>query len=113
MDGPRDCHTRRSKSYRAGEISYDVPFMWNLKRNDTNQLTCKTEKDRERTYGCQGAEQGEGIVRKFGVDMYMLLYLKWITSKDLRCSTGNSAQCYVAAWMGGSLGENGYTYMYA
>ena len=38
----------RSKSYRAGEISYDVPFMWNLKRNDTNQLTCKIEKDSQR-----------------------------------------------------------------
>ena len=32
--------------------------------------------------------------------MYMLLYLKKITNKDLLYSTGNSAQCYVAAWMG-------------
>ena len=24
----------------------------------------------------------------------------------------HSAQCYVPAWMGGGLGENGYTYMY-
>ena len=43
---------------------------------------------------------GEGIVREFGIDMYTLLYLKWITNKDLLCSTGNSAQCSVAAWMG-------------
>ena len=35
---------------------------------------------------------------------YTLLYLKWITSKDLLPSTGNSAQCYVAAWMGGEFG---------
>ena len=28
--------------------------------------------------------------------MYILLYLKWITNKDL--------QCYVAAWMGGEFG---------
>ena len=28
--------------------------MWNLKRNDTNELTYKTEKDREWTYGCWG-----------------------------------------------------------
>ena len=27
-------------------------------------------------------------------------------------STWNFAQCYVAAWMGGGLGENGYMYMY-
>ncbi|MCH3812453.1 hypothetical protein LZB82_08870, partial [Campylobacter jejuni] len=33
-----------------------------------------------------------------------LLYLKWITNKDLLYSTWNSAQCYVAAWMGGEFG---------
>ena len=38
--------------------------------------------------------------REFGMDMYTLLYLKWITNKDLLCSTGNSAQRYVAAWKG-------------
>ena len=63
----------------------------------------ETHRLRERTYGCQGAGQGEGIVRKFGVDMYTLLYLKWITSKDLLCSTGNSAQGCMAAWMGGEF----------
>ena len=36
--------------------------------------------------------------------MYTLLYLKWITHKDLLYSTRNSAQCYVAAWMGGEFG---------
>ena len=30
--------------------------------------------------------------------------LKWITNKDLLYSTWNSAQCYVAAWMGGDFG---------
>ena len=33
-----------------------------------------------------------------------LLYLKWITNRDLLYSTGNSAQCNVAAWMGGEFG---------
>ena len=47
-----------------------------------------------------------GIVREFGMDMYTLLYFKWITNKDLLYSTGNSAQCYVAVRMGGELGEN-------
>ena len=34
----------------------DIPYMWNLKRNDTNELTYKTETHslRERTYGCWG-----------------------------------------------------------
>ena len=40
------------------------------------------------------------------MDMSTLLYLKWITDKDLLYSTWNSAQCYVAAWMGGEfMGE--------
>ena len=45
----------------------------------------------------------EGRVREFGIDMYTLLYLKRITNEDLLYSTGNSAQCYVAAWMGGEF----------
>ena len=37
--------------------------------------------------------------------MYTLLYLKWITNRDLLNSTENSTQCYVAAWMmGGEFG---------
>ena len=56
---------------------------------------------------------GKGIVREFGMDMYTLLYLKWITNKDLPYSTGNSAQCYVAAWMGGEFGgELIHVYIY-
>ena len=31
----------------------------------------------------EGWGQGEGRVREFGVAVYILLYLKWITSKDL------------------------------
>ena len=41
--------------------------------------------------------------RESGKDMYTLLYLKWITNKDLLYSTWNSAQYYVAAWMGGEF----------
>ena len=47
------------------------------------------------------------------MDMYTLLYLKWVTNKDLLYSTQNSAQCYVAPWWEGSLGENGYMLMYS
>ena len=44
------------------------------------------------------------MVREFEVDMYTWLNLKWITNKDLLYNTGNSVQCYVAAWMGGEFG---------
>ena len=47
------------------------------------------------------------MVRELGMVMYTLLYLKWITNKDLLCSTWNAAQCCVAAWMGGEFGEEG------
>ena len=39
------CHTEWSKSDREEEISYDIPYMWNLKRNETNELSYKTERD--------------------------------------------------------------------
>ena len=50
----------------------------------------QTHRLRERTYGYHRGLWGEGIVREFGINMYALLYLKWIT-KDLLYSTGNSA----------------------
>ena len=45
--------------------------------------------------------------REFGMGMSMLLYFRWITNKDLLYSTGNSAQCCVAAWVGGEFGGEG------
>ena len=45
--------------------------------------------------------------------MYTPLYFKWITSKDLLYSTRNSAQGYVAAWMGGDFrGEWIYVFVW-
>ena len=32
MDGPRDCHTEWSKSDRERQISYDIAYIWNLKK---------------------------------------------------------------------------------
>ena len=52
------------------------------------------------------------MVREFGINMYTLLYLKWITNKDLLHSTGNSAQSYVQPGWERSLRENEYMYVY-
>ena len=30
---------------KSRRISHDIPYMWNLKINDTNELTYKTERD--------------------------------------------------------------------
>ena len=53
----------------------------------------------------------DGRDSEFGMDMYTLLYFKWMTNKDLLYSTGNSAQCYMAAWMGGEFGGE-WIYVY-
>ena len=52
-------------------------------------------------------------VREFGMDMYTLLCLNWITNKDLLYSTCGSLlnNRWQPGWEG-SLGENGYVYMY-
>ena len=47
---------------------------------------------------------GKDIIGEFGMNMYTLLYLTWITNKDLLFSTGNFAQCIVATWMGEEFG---------
>ena len=58
-------------------------------------------------------EKNGGKDREFGIDRYTLLYLKWITNKVLLYSTGNSAQCYVAAWIRGEfVGEWIHVYVW-
>ena len=94
MDGPGDCHTESSKSDR-GEIAYDISSMWNLKRNDSNELIYKTETDPQRRNLLRllrGRIQGqgrEGMDREFGIDMCTLLYVKWITNKEVLYSRWN------------------------
>ena len=66
MDRPRDWHTEWSKLDREEVISYDTPYMWNIKRNDTNELRRQeqTHKHREWTHGCWGEE----TVKKCGTN---------------------------------------------
>ena len=74
-------------------------YKWTYLQN-SNRLTDLEQK----LTAAIGEERWEGIGSEFERDMYTLRYLKWITNKDLLCITGNSAQCYVAAWMGGEFG---------
>ena len=62
----------------------------------------------------QGKNEEKWIIREFRINMYTWLYLKWIINKNLLYSTGNSAQCLEAAWMGGESGEewiHGYVWL--
>ena len=58
-----------------------------------------------------GGRMGKAIVKRFGMGMYTLLYLKQITNKDLVYSMWNSVQWYVAARMEGESGEE-WVYVY-
>ena len=62
----------------------------------------ETHSLREPTYVAEVKNEGDRI--EFEFNMYTLLYLKLITNKYLLYSTGNSVQCYRAAWMGGEFG---------
>ena len=81
------CQTEKEKYYMTFLVCgiYTVIHM-NLQNRD---------RLREETYGCQG----KWIIREFGMGMYTLLYLKWVTNKGPLYSTGNSGLCYMAGWM--------------
>ena len=61
MHGPRDYHTKWSKSDRERQISYDIAYMWNLKKC-TNELIYKTETQTSETnvWLPKGKGGGEG-----------------------------------------------------
>ena len=44
MDGPRDYHTKQSKSEGERQMPYAITYMWNLKY-DTNELIYERETD--------------------------------------------------------------------
>ena len=54
----------------------------------------------------------EGIVREFVMVMYTLLSLKWITNKDYCTTDGTLLSGMWQPGREGSLGRNGYVYMY-
>ena len=55
---------------------------------------------------------GKGVVGEFGMDVYTLLFLRWIINRVLLYSTWNSAQCYMAAWMRGE-GQGEWVHVYS
>ena len=107
MDGPRECRTEWSR----GDISYDIPYTWNLKRNDTNKLIKQKETHRLRKWTHSGC--GEEIVKDFGKVLYTLLYLKWITTKTYWIAQGSLLNVMCQPGWKGCGGEwmRGYVWM--
>ena len=59
---------------------------------------------REQIYGYKVGGMGEGIVREFGINMHTAIFkMDNNQQSTILYSTGNSAQCYVAASMGGEF----------
>ena len=70
------------KSIRQRQISYDISHMWNLiLKNDTNELTYKTETDltdnRNKNLQLQKRKHGEGRINQvLRMNIYTLLYIR-------------------------------------
>ena len=81
--------------------------MWNLKRNDTTELTYETETDSdlENELTVARRKDGEGIVRAFGMDMYTLLYLKWKPTRTYCIAQGALLSVMWQSGWEGSLGK--------
>ena len=78
MDGLRNCHTKWSESDRERQISYDIAYIWNLKKNGTNEPIYKTEivtdvenKQLPRRKGGEG-----GINWEIGIDIHTHYYIQ-------------------------------------
>ena len=83
-------------------MSRDITCMCNLKY-DTNELIYKTETDSQTENNLQlpkGKGGRGGINQEFGINKYMLLYLKSINNKDLLSNTGDYIQYLVITYNG-------------
>ena len=65
------------------------------------------------TYSYQrGKGWGKGINQEFGINIYILLYIKWINNKDLLYSTGNYTQYLIITYNGNESEKEYNVYMY-
>ena len=112
MNGSRNCHAESSKWDGEGEISYDIPDMWNLKKwyKWTYQ---KTQTHRQWTHSCRGRGKGggKGQIGNWGWPCTHC-YLKWVTNKVLLRSTGTLLSVLWQPRWKGSLGKKGYMCVY-
>ena len=76
-------------------------LIYEIFKNYTNELIYKieVESQKQKTNMLTGSKQG-GINWEIGTDIYTLLYVIWITNKDLPQSTEDSTQYSVMAYLG-------------
>ena len=71
---------------------------------------CPGSQESQRRGKVTETQTGEGTVGEFGMDMYTLLYLKWITNKDYGMKQGSLLDVMWQPGWAGSLAENGYVW---
>ena len=76
MDGPRDDHTKGSKSERERQVPYDITYAWYLKKwykrtylQNRNRLT-----DTENKLTVTKGERGEGVNWELGINRHTTKY---------------------------------------
>ena len=81
------------------QLSYDITYKWKLKY-DTYQLIYKTDSQTSKInlWLPKWIYEG-GIFQEFGINIYILLYIKQIINKDILYITGNSTQYSVITYM--------------
>ena len=85
MVGPRDYHTKQSKSERERQIPHDITYKWNLKY-DTNELIYETNRltdIKNRLVVAKGEGSGGEMDWEFGISRCKLVYIGWINNKVL------------------------------
>ena len=99
LENPMDRETWRATVHR---VAKSQTWQWL-----STFARIKTERDSQIEHICTNLKQKETHrFREWTYDcLYTILYLRWITNKDLLYSTWNSAQCYMAVWMGGEFGR--------
>ena len=79
----------RPRADKERQISYDVSSMWNLKKNNTNELIYKTEVESQTGKTNLIIKKDRGRYKLgFGIKIYILLYRKQITNKDILYNMG-------------------------
>ena len=92
IHGPRDDHTKWSKSERGRQTSHDIPYIRNLKY-DPNELIYETDSWTQSTdlwWLKGGGWERDGL--DFGISRCKVPLIEWIKNKILLYSTGSYIQ---------------------
>ena len=81
---------------------YNIMYMWNLKKNGTNELIYKTEIESQMQKANLQLPRGKWgkINWDIGTDIYTLLYIKQTPDRKVLYSTENSTQNSIMIYMG-------------